>query len=107
MTVTLNVDPGACRIPTKIRAVQDENLVRLDIESECPMVKAMAEKLKVIDMMDCLVTPITENPIMIVAGETLKHASCPVPLAIIKAAEACCDMAVKKDVILTYSDSSI
>ncbi len=107
MSVTIDVDPGACRIPTRIRVVQDEDVVRLEIESKCPMVKAMAEKLKTLDMMDCMVTPITENPIMIAAGETLKHASCPVPLAIIKAAEACCGLAVKKDVSLTYSDSSI
>lgn len=107
MSVTLEVDPGACRLPTIIKAVQEDDRVKLEIESKCPMVRALAEKLKDMDMMDCMVTPITENPVMIAAGESLKHASCPVPLAIIKAAEACCGMAVQKDVRLTYSGSSI
>ena len=92
---------------SRITAVQDGDRVILEIESECPMVNDLAENLKELDMMDCLVTPITENPVMVAAGESIKHASCPVPLAIIKAAEACCDMAVKKDVNLTYSESSI
>ena len=92
---------------TVVKAVLDGDRVKLEIESKCPMVRALAGKMKDMDMMDCLITPITENPVMVAAGESLKHASCPVPLAIIKASEACCGMAVQKDVKLTYSSSSM
>lgn len=93
-------------MPTVIKARLEGDRVALDIDSECPMVRSLAEKVKEIDPLDCLKTPINENPIILAAGESLRHASCPVPLAIIKAAEACCGMAVEKDVRLTYSSSS-
>ncbi len=107
MTVTLEVDSGACQIRTVIRAREEGDRIKLDIESDCPMVRRLASELKDLDPMDCIITPLSKNPVICAADDCIKHASCPVPTAIIKAAESCCGLAVKKDVKMSYSSSSM
>lgn len=103
MAIKMYVDPGACRFQTMITAHMDGDTVRLDIESECPMVRALGKEVRELEPLECLRTPLAKNPVIRAAGDCIKHASCPVPLAIIKSVEACSGMAVKKDVMLSFS----
>ncbi len=107
MSVTLEVDAGACQMRTVIRAREEGGRIALDIDSDCPMVRKLASELGDLDPLDCVSAPISKNPVICAADDCIKHASCPVPTAIIKAAEACCGLAVKKDVSMAYSSSSM
>lgn len=96
------VDAGVCRFKTVIEAVGDDMMnVTFKIRSECPAVRAMAEELKgPIEAFEALKMPFSENPIYCAADRTINHSSCPVPSAVIKAAEVAAELALKKDVNL-------
>lgn len=101
--VNMKVSAGACRFVTEIKASSDDyTTVILNITSDCPAVKKLAEALKEMGVMDAVATPIIENPVFIECGKHLSHAACPVPFALVKACEAAGELALKKDVSLEY-----
>ncbi|NLL95471.1 MAG: hypothetical protein GX224_06965 [Thermoplasmatales archaeon] len=101
--VTLTVNPGVCGFKTVIVSeCEDMMNANFTIESECPAVAALAEELTSLDVMNGLMTPFATNPVYEAAG-VLPHGTCPVPCAILKAAEASADFALKRDISMEFS----
>ena len=100
--VTLNVDAGVCRFKTVIIATMDENMdIVYKVKSECPAVRAVAKTFQPVPLFDAVAKPFTENVIYQMCSE-LEHVACPVPCALVKAAEAAGELALKKTVTFTF-----
>ena len=103
----VEVNPGVCRLSTKIQAVySDDGLVRFEIESECPHVSKIADVLsdEEIDMMGVMKMPFGENPIYMACGKVLGHSACIVPCALMKAAEVATGMGLKRASEIKFED---
>lgn len=101
--VIVNVDPGACRLLSQVIGwIDDDGLLRVEITSDCKFVTEFGKRLPPLDVMEVLKMPYSENHIYVQGGKTLKHATCPIPLAVLKCLEVAGGMGVKKDVHLTF-----
>jgi hypothetical protein len=97
--VTITVDAGVCRFKTVVIASSDdEGNIKYKIKSECPAIRELGKNLKEIPVFDAIVTPISDNVIYKDYGKYVVHSACPVPCAIIKAAEVAGDLGLKRDV---------
>jgi len=93
------VQPGVCRLETRIRAEERDLAVTLFIDSDCPKVKALAERLKdPLPVLSILSTPLNETLVYQAAAAAALHASCVVPAALLKAVEVAAGLALPKDV---------
>lgn len=96
---TVTCDAGVCKMKTIIHAIQqDDAMVKLDIESDCHNILKMSWRVQLVNPYTELEAPMLETNIYKWASETLPHAACPVPCAMIKAVEVASDMGVKRDV---------
>ena len=97
--LNMTIDGGACRFMTKVKATPSDDYMSVTfvIESECPSVKKLAAALGECDAMDAVASRIIDNILMKKCSEFLPHPACIVPCALVKAAEAACDLALKKD----------
>ena len=93
----VEVNPGVCGLMTVIRAQSDnDGLVRLEVEGECPAVKRLAECLGAMD-------PYTEggtifkSSVYKAADTCLKHPECIVPAAMIRAVNVEAGLALPKE----------
>ena len=95
-----NVDPGICGNACVVKASKrDEDRVSIEIAgSGCPHIKRFAELLSEITKKDIL-RPITENPAYLYANQAQCHPSCPIPIAVLKAAEVAMDMRLPRNVL--------
>ena len=99
---TLEVDAGVCRFKTVVIASMDENMdITYKIKSECPSVREVCKKIGPQSVFDILAKPFCDN-VIYKGCQDLEHVSCPVPCAMIKAAEAAGELALKKDVSFKY-----
>ncbi len=100
--VQITVDAGVCRFKTVITAVMDDEMnITYKVKSECPAVREMAKNMRPIGIFEALAKPFPENVVYNEFGNYLEHSACPVPCALIKAAEVASDMALKKNVTFT------
>lgn len=101
--VTVTVDAGVCRFKTVVIAnIDDEMNVTYKIKSECPDIRAMAKGLDPsIPVFDVIASPFTDN-VIYRSCSCLPHVSCAVPCAIIKAGEAAAELALKKNVSMSF-----
>ncbi|MEJ5378418.1 MAG: hypothetical protein WHX93_17735 [bacterium] len=100
--IRVTVEPGVCGFLCDVCARREGRWsVGLEIRSECKHIKSMGQRLTTIAMKG-LFAPITSNPVYRAAESAGCHASCPVPLAVIKAAEVAMDMAVARDVRILF-----
>lgn len=84
-------------------AIADENKkVRIAIETECEEVKELAREIESVTIQDIFSFPFVEDKVYQAAKKVIRHASCPVPCGIIKAAEAELGLAVKQDVFIHF-----
>ncbi|WP_400207709.1 DUF6951 family protein [Candidatus Methanomassiliicoccus intestinalis] len=92
------VDPGVCRLNTKIEASYEDGVVKFEIESECPHVAKIVEMLNEseLDAFEVMKMPYGENPIYVACGKALAHSACIVPCAMMKAAEVATGMGLKR-----------
>ncbi len=96
------VDAGVCKMKTVIRAVQsDDMMVGISIDSDCHNILKMSWGIKSINPYTEIESKICETDVYKRANETLPHAACPVPCAIIKAVEVASDMGIKRDATIT------
>jgi len=103
LQATVKVDPGVCRLPSTIQARTDGMIVEFEIlHSDCPHVRNLKKMLKQMEIWDIMKMPYAENTIYQICGEALKHSSCPVPMAMIKCAEAAAELALKKTVTVEF-----
>lgn len=98
----IKVDAGACRFRTKIMGTPEGSKVALVIESDCPCVKELAKELKSLEIFESLRLPYSDNPVFRKASKTLRHSTCPVPVAILKCVEAAAGLALKRDVEMEF-----
>ncbi len=97
--ITVQTDPGICGLPSTIKSLsEDMQNVKIEIDSKCPDIMKMAEKIKEVNAMQEVFGKIGENAIYTAAKEHCKHVACPVPAAIVKAVEAAAGLALPKDV---------
>ena len=103
--VCVALDPGICGFPCIVEATKVKNrrvLVAIR-DSECEHVQRLSESLNEIGLRD-LFAPISRNPVFISAERAGCHPSCPIPIAIMKAVEVAMDMALPRDVGITFGD---
>lgn len=101
--VIVNVDPGACRLHSQVTGwMGNDGLLRVHITSDCRYVVKFGKSLRPMDPMEVLRMPYRENSVYIEGGKTLKHATCAVPLAVLKCLEVAGGMGIKRDVYLTF-----
>ncbi len=95
----LCVDPGVCRLKSKIVARKGDGNISFEIISDCPHVTELGKELaEGIGVLEALAMPYTSNPVYMKAGKALPHSACPVPSAVIKAAEVESGMGLKRPV---------
>lgn len=103
--VCLKVDPGICGFVCEITAEKiDRRTVRLEINgSKCGQIKKLAAQLKPMTVSDLFV-PVTRNPLFKAAERCGCHLSCPIPTALVKASEIALELALPKNVMITYTE---
>jgi len=99
--VIAEISPGVCGLPSRICADSpDGMLVTVEIESECPRVRAYAEQLTagqgaVLDaFQELLRKPLAQTTPVLLAAEHGLHTACLLPVAVLKAAEAAAGLAL-------------
>lgn len=103
--VWVSVEPGVCGFLCNVCARREDKWsVGLEISSECKHVKRFGQRLTSITVRG-LFAPITKNPVSRAAEDAGCHASCPVPLAVIKAAEVAMEVALPRDVRILFDPS--
>lgn len=95
------VNAGVCGFKTTIVAtVKEGKKAVLFMQTECPSLKPMAEELKEVDIYKECFAKIGESPVFKLAQKYCKHASCPVPTAIIKEIEVASRLALPRNVVI-------
>jgi hypothetical protein len=100
--VVLMVDPGVCRFKAKVTTWMEEGKLRCHIETGCKHVQEFAAALGPCEMMEVLHMPFSENQVYEVGGRTLKHATCPLPMAVLKGFEVSAGLGLKRAVSVVF-----
>lgn len=98
----VTVNPGICGFTVTVRTEKkDRRSVSVEIETDCEMVRKMAEDLGHVDMMAAFTNHLN-NPVYKSAAKHLKHVTCPVPSGILKAVEAELGLAIPRDASIIF-----
>ncbi len=100
--VKLSVDTGVCRFPAKVECWLEGTMLRCSIASDCEHVREFGAALEPLDMMEVMRMPFAENPVYVVGGRTLKHSTCPMPMAVLKGFEAAAGLALKRNITVVF-----
>ena len=102
-TIRIFVEPGICGFSCQVEARrQDKQRAIIQITgSECELIQKLAENLKEVTVED-IFTPHTKNPVFKAAELAGCHLTCPVPVALLKAAEAALELALPRDVCISF-----
>ncbi len=96
------VNCGACGFSVTIKADKGEGRkIAVLLESECDMVRNMAQDIAVLDRLAPLIG-LRDNPVYLAASKHLKHAACAVPSAVLKTIEIEAGLNVAKDVTIAF-----
>lgn len=103
--VKVEVDPGACGLPTVIKVAQNGPMtVQIELQSECQHIDNMAKELNEIDAYHECFKSSDNSKILEVCAKHCQHFSCPVPISIIKAVEVVLGLNTAKNVTITFSE---
>jgi len=102
-TIRIIVDPGICGFSCQVEARrQDKQHAAIEITgSQCELIQKLAENLKEISVED-IFTPHTRNPVFKAAELAGCHLTCPVPVAVLKAAEVALELALPKEARINF-----
>lgn len=104
----VKVKAGSCGFVTCIKAAKENRReVRLSVESDCASVCDLGfilEELGSLAMKDVISTHQAKNQVLRAAAETLPHSACPVPVALLKAAEVALGLNIPKSVTIEFQD---
>jgi hypothetical protein len=78
----------------------DEGMIELDIQSDCPNVLKMSWMVEPVSPWTEVEAAMNETDVYKWASERLPHAACPVPCAMIKAIEVAADLGLKRNVTI-------
>ena len=102
MTTKVRVDPGVCGFPATVRVERvDKTHVRVHIACACDQVKAFEGCIADLDWRDAFGT-MGDSAVYRAATDTIRHVTCPVPMAVLKAIEAEIGAALPRDVSVTF-----
>jgi len=102
--ISLIVKSGICGFIAKIEVEKvGKKKCKVKIDTACPMVTEMGNALPEIEMGEIFAKHI-DTVVYKLAGEHHLHTSCPVPMAILKAAEAACELALPRDVMVMFDE---
>ncbi len=101
--VTVSVNPGICGFNCQVKTTRKSRRVATIkiIDSECQMINKLGENLTEISVTD-IFSPHTKNLIFKSSEQAHCHLCCPVPIAIIKAAEVVLELALPQNVIIEF-----
>lgn len=99
----VQVSPGICGFTCTVQAHRAEKrAVTVSIEgSACQQVQQLASLLTRLTLNDVF-KPFTRNPVFVCAEKAGCHPACPVPTAVIKAAEVALETALPADGFITF-----
>jgi len=96
------VNPGICGMAAAIEVVKvGKGRVGVRITSDCEMVTKMGKSLAELDQEDAL-KPLLQSGVYQCASERSLHASCPVPMAVLKAIEVEAGLALPRPVLVQF-----
>jgi hypothetical protein len=96
------VEPGICDFTTVVKVTKlSARRVRVVINTDCDMVSEMNSKLKELNWRDALGHQ-GDSFIHKTSTRHIKHAACPIPVAILKAIEVEVGAAAPKDVVIHF-----
>jgi len=99
----VGVNAGICGFSCCIRAWKiNPKTIGLEIsESECQQIQQLSNLLSRLTLEEVFM-PMTSNPVYIAAEQSGSHSSCPVPAAVLKAAEVALKLALPGDAIVRF-----
>jgi hypothetical protein len=101
--ICASVNAGICGFTCRIKAWKiDKRTVGLEIsESECQQILQFSELMSKLTLKE-LFMPVTRNPVYLAAEQSGCHPSCPIPAAVLKAAEVAMEMALPSDAFIRF-----
>lgn len=101
---TVKVHAGVCKFETKIKVKKTgPTTCKITIESDCPAVKKLAQELSECNIGE-LKKSFVDSSIYNICAKYLRHVTCPVPTAILKAVEVAFGLALPKDVYIEVKE---
>lgn len=98
----IKVNAGNCGAMVFITARKEKGRkIAISLETGCEMIMNMRKDISLLDMRSLFTNHIS-NPVYRSAAEHLKHAACPVPCAILKAAEVELGLCLPEDVTIQF-----
>ncbi|MEW6602478.1 MAG: hypothetical protein AB1499_16010 [Nitrospirota bacterium] len=99
----VTVNSGNCGFTVFITAEKEKGRnINISLVTGCDMIRNMLEDISLLDMRG-LFSNHTSNPVYRAAAKHLKHAACPVPCAILKAAEVELGLCLPQDVTIQFT----
>ena len=100
----LVINPGVCGFKTTIEVTKEEKRrVSIIITTDCEQVAGLGKSLKTLEIWEALKHR-SESEIQHQAEKNKLHASCPVPISIIKAIEVEAGLALPRDVSINFEN---
>ena len=98
-----SVNAGICGFTCHIEAWKiDKSAVGLKIsESECQQIQRFSDLVSKLTLREIFM-PVTRNPVYLAAQQSGCHASCPIPMAVLKTAEVAMEMALPREVSMRF-----
>ena len=97
------VNAGICGFTCRIEARKiDKSAAGLEIsESECQQIQRFSGLVSKLTLREIFM-PVTLNPVYLAAQQAGCHASCPIPMALLKTAEVAMEMALPREVSMRF-----
>jgi len=102
-TIRIVVEPGICGFSCQVQARQ-QNKQAASIEiigSECELILKLTQNINEVTVRD-IFTPHTSNPVFKAAAQVGCHLTCPVPVAVLKAAEVALELALPQKASISF-----
>ena len=103
---TVEVSAGICGFCAVVTTTKTEKrTAAIRIESDCEKITDLAAVLSCLELNDIFDRPFNTGTVYEKAGQCNIHASCPVPCAVLKAAEVEMGIALKQDVEIRFKSN--
>ena len=102
-SICIDVEPGICGFCCQVQAWrQNKQCASVKITgSQCKLIRKLTENIQEVTVKD-IFTPHTSNPVFKAAEQAGCHLSCPIPAALLKAAEVALELALPKDARISF-----
>jgi len=102
-SICIAVEPGICGFSCHVQARRKSaQAAVVEITgSECKLVRELADNIKEITLHD-IFTQQTRNPVFKAAERAGCHLSCPIPIAVLKAAEVALELALPHEARINF-----